>query len=136
MSDPSKKASLNPSSSPGVVKPVKFIHEKGSQYRIFHADEVWATISSLGNVQIDFCVQHPVVPPFVIHPLNPDGSPTGEQKMHGIDDPDYTVVVRDFQCGVVFSLNTAIQLQHALDYYIKSTKQQMDAAIGQIKKTP
>jgi hypothetical protein len=47
---------------------------------------------------------------WVIHPINPDGTPTGEQKMNFIDDPDYFHVIRDFQCGVVLSLPAAIQL--------------------------
>jgi len=128
---------IKPTAPTGSVapKPVKFIHEKGAQYRIFHADEIWATINNFGNVQIDFCVQHPPVPPSVIHPVNPDGTPTGEQKMQGVDDPVYFNIVRDFQCGVVLSLQTAIQLQYALDFYIKNTKQQMDGLVAQIKKS-
>lgn len=137
MPDQTKSDVPSAAPSPVVVKPVKFIHEKGAQYRVYHADEIWGVMTNFGNLQIDFCVQRPPTPSSVVHPVNPDGTGTGEQHMSFTeDDPRYFNVVRDFQCGVVLSLATAIQLRSALDYYISNTKQQMNATLEQIKKTP
>jgi hypothetical protein len=116
-------------------KPVKFVHQKCAQYRIFHADGGWGVINGFGNVQIDFCVEHPSMPTAVIHPVKPDGNYTGEQVMKGLDDQDHYVVIREFQFGVVLSLAAAMQIHSVLDSFIKTSKQQVDSAIAQIKKS-
>jgi hypothetical protein len=117
-----------------VAKPVKFIHEKGAQYRIFPADSAWGVINHNGNLQIDFCVERPPTPSVVIQPVKPDGNPTGEQISEGLGDQKYFNVVRDFQCGIVLSYAAAVQVRSVLDAYITNTKQQMDAAIAQMKQ--
>src|ERR1700733_5756418 len=115
-------------------KPVKFIHEKAAQYRVFHADSAWGSINQWGNVQLDFCVERPAAPSFVVQPVKPDSSFTCERIMHGEEDPTYFLVVRDFQCGVVLSYASAVQVHALLDNYIKTTKQQMDGLIEKIQK--
>ena len=127
---------LNPSpvQTSFVPKPVKFVHEKDPQYRTYHADGAWGTINSFGNLQIEFCVERPPTPNAVIQPVKPDGNFTGEQTLEGLDDPDNFVVVRDFQCGIVLSIAAAVQVQSVLDSFIKTSKQQMDSALAQIKK--
>ena len=55
--------------------------------------------------------------------------------MEGIDDPDYFVIIRDFQCGVILTYVSAVQLYGLLDTYIKATKQQMDDRIATLKQS-
>ena len=124
----------NTTQIPLVAKPVKFVHEKDKQYRTYHADGAWGTINSLGNLQIEFCVEHALTPTAVVQPVKPNGEFTGEQRMLGLDDPDHFVVIRDFQCGIVLSYAAAVQVQSVLETFIKTSKQQMDAALAQIKK--
>ena len=75
------------------------------------------------------------MPTAVIHPVKPDGNYTGEQVMKGLDDQDHYVVIREFQFGVVLSLAAAMQIHSVLDSFIKTSKQQVDSAIAQIKKS-
>jgi hypothetical protein len=125
----------NPSTPTGPVapKPVKFIHEKGPQYRIYHADAGWGVINQFGNVQIDFCVEHPPTPSHVVQPIDAKGVPQGEYTMFGLDDKDHFLIVRDFQCGVVLSFAAAVQVHTILGHYINTAKQNMDMAIAQMK---
>lgn len=134
MSAEAKPSNPSAPAAPIPVKPVKIIHEKGAQYRVYHADGAWGVISHHGNLQIDFCVERPPTPTGVIQQVHPDGNPTGEQKMEGLGDPNYFHVVRDFQCGIVLSFAAAVQVRSVLDNYIAQTKQQMDTAIEQIKQ--
>jgi hypothetical protein len=134
MQDQEKKPISSAHATPLQLKPVKFIHEKGAQYRVYHADGAWGVINNFGNVQIDFCVERPPMPSAVIHPVKQDGNYTGEQTMEGIEDKNHFVVVRDFQCGVVLSFAAAVQVHSVLEVFIKSSKQQMDAAMAQLKK--
>lgn len=120
--------------APVAPKPVKITHERGAQYRVYHADGAWGVISHHGNVQIDFCVERPPTPSGVIEPVQPDGKPTGEQQLEGLGDQKYFHVVRDFQCGIVLSFAAAMQVRSVLDNYIAQTKKQMDTAIEQIKQ--
>jgi hypothetical protein len=119
--------------APIAVKPVKVIHEKGSQFRTFHADGAWGIVNSFGNLQVDFCVERPPTPTAVLQPIK-DGNFTGEQIMQGVDDPDYFLIVRDFQCGVILSYAAAVQVHTLLENYIKSVKQQMDSTLAQVKQ--
>jgi hypothetical protein len=133
MSDESKQAKTVESAVPFVAKTVKITHEKGSQYRVYHADGAWGVISHHGNVQIDFCVERPPMPSAIVQTVNPNGSPTGEQQLEGIGDQNYFHVVRDFQCGIVLSYAAAVQVRSVLDNYIAQTKHQMDDALEHIK---
>jgi len=134
MPDQTKPAIPSTPAAPVPMKPVKVINEKGAQYRIFHADGAWGVINSHGNLLVDFCVEHPPTPSAVIQPVK-DGNFTGEQIMEGIDDPDYFVIIRDFQCGVILTYVSAVQLYGLLDTYIKATKQQMDDRIATLKQS-
>jgi hypothetical protein len=64
--------------------PVKFVHEKGPQYRVYHADAVWGMLKGLSNIQLEFYLEHPPIPRVAIQPVNADGTYTGEQKLEGI----------------------------------------------------
>ena len=118
-----------------VAKPVKFIHEKGPQYRVFHVDGAWGSINVQGNAQLELYVEHAVTPSAVVQPIQPDGIFSGEQIPFGLVDKDHFLVIRDFQCGVVLSYNAAVQVKNVLDSYIATVKDQLDSAIEQIKKT-
>ncbi|HEY1718717.1 MAG TPA: hypothetical protein VGH42_10565 [Verrucomicrobiae bacterium] len=134
MSDQPKPSNPSASALPFVPKPIKIIHEKGAQYRVYHADGAWGVISHNGNVQLDFCVERPPTPSGVIQPVHPDGNPTGEQTFLGLGDQNYFNMVRDFQCSIVLSFAAAVQVRSVLDSYIAATKPQMDAALEQIKQ--
>jgi hypothetical protein len=134
MPDEAKQAKPVEAAVPFVAKTVKITHEKGAQYRVYHADGAWGVISHHGNVQLDFCVERPPTPSGVIQPVHPDGNPTGEQKFLGLGDENYFNMVREFQCGIILSFAAAVQVRSVLDNYIKNTKQQMDAALEQIKQ--
>ena len=134
MQDQTKTANPGEPTLPDRAKDVKFINEKPAYYRIFHSDGTWGTINAHGNVLVDFFVERPPTPSAVIQPVLPDGNFTGEQKMQGLEDPDHFIVVREFQCGIVMSLNAAIQLNSVLESYIKTTKQQLAGAMAQTNK--
>ena len=102
--------------------PVKFIHEKCPQYRTYHVDGAWGAITGLSNIQLELYSEHPPLPKAVIHPVKPDGTYTGEQSIEGIDDPDHFVVVRDFQLGVVLSLQSAKLVHEILGNFIEMSK--------------
>jgi hypothetical protein len=123
MPEETKPANPSALAASVMVKPVKFIHEKGAQYRIFHADGGWGSINYAGNLQIDFIVERPKTAEAVIAPVNPDGSFTGEQKLVGVEDRDYILVTRDFQCGVILSLNAAAQIHDVLGNYLRANGQ-------------
>ena len=105
--------------------PVKFIHEKSQQYRTCHADAVWGTINGLSNIQLEFYLERPPIPSAVVQPVNPDGTYTSEQKLEPIQDAGHFIVVRDFQVGVVLSLQSAIQVHTVLGNFIELAKQQL-----------
>jgi hypothetical protein len=104
--------------------PVKFIHEKGPQYRIYHADAAWGTANGQSNIQLEFYLEHPPIPTVVIQPVKPDGTFTGEQKLEPIQDAEHFVVIRDFQVGIVLSLQSALQVQAVLGSFIELVKEQ------------
>jgi hypothetical protein len=134
MPDETKQAKPSTPAATAAPKPVKFIHEKGAQYRVFHADGAWGVINQFGNLQMDFCVERPPTPSAVLQPVDPQGNAAGEQVMEGLGNQDYFNVVRDFQCGVVLSFAAAVQVHSVLDVYIKSSKHQMDIALAQMKQ--
>jgi hypothetical protein len=104
--------------------PVKFIHEKGPQYRTCHADAAWGTTNGQSNIQLEFYLERAPIPTVVIQPVNPDGTYTGEQKLEPIQDTEHFVVIRDFQVGVVLSLQSALQVQAVLGNFIELAKEQ------------
>jgi hypothetical protein len=114
-----KKApvSANPT-SPSAPKPLKFLHEKGPLFRTFHADGVWGLTSPTGNIQLDFYLEREPSPTAVHIPVNPDGSFKGNQIIEVNVDSEYFVLVRDFQAGVVLSLDAAMQVREVLNNYI------------------
>jgi len=134
MADSTKPVSPNAPAPAAPLKPMKFIHEKGSQYRVFHADGTWGSINAHGNVQLDFYIEHPIAPSAVILPVK-DGAFTGEHILQGVDDPVNFVVTRDFQCGIILSFQAAMHLQAVLDSFIESTKKQMAQAYEVAQKS-
>src|SRR5258708_7482494 len=114
MGEQTKPADSSAPVSPDVAKPVKFLHRKGAQYQIFHGDGVWGAVNNLGNIQVDFYVERPIIPSTVIHQVNPNGDFTGEQVSEGEFDPNHFVVVREFQAGIILSLASAIQVHAVL----------------------
>lgn len=120
--------------APSAARPVKISHEKGAQYRLYHADMAWGAISHHGNLQLDFCVERPPTATGVINPVHADGNPTGEQTFEGLGDQKYFNVVRDFQCGIVLSLAAAEQVHSVLTNYLAEANKHVKAAIEQIKQ--
>jgi hypothetical protein len=45
--------------------------------------------------------------------------------MEGVTDPNYYVVVRDFQCGIVMSIESAIRVRAVLDGFIKTAQKML-----------
>ena len=113
-----------PGPPPQEPLPVKFIHEKGPQYRTYHADAAWAAVNGQANIQLEFYLEHPPFPTVVVQPVNTDATYTGEMKIEGLEDKEHFVVIRDFQVGVVLSLQSAIQLQTVLGKFIDMAKEQ------------
>lgn len=128
--DKLKPSALN---APVPVKPVKFIHREGSQLPTYHADGAWGALNQHGLIRIGFYAENPPTPTTVIQDVNPDGSARGEQKQIGADDPEYFVLVRDFQCNVVLPLTGAIQVYQMLGSFIKISQEQMKERVEEIK---
>jgi hypothetical protein len=130
---PDNEIKPSPAQTVFVPKPVKFVHQKSGQYRIYHADNAWGLTNTWGNLQIDFCVEYPTPATAIVAPVKPDGNFTGEQKIEGVDNSEHYVMIRDFQCGVIFSLQSAIQARHILDTFINA-KQAEFAALEKARK--
>jgi hypothetical protein len=130
-------------SSPGEVvpqpkvRPVKFTHEKGTQFRTYHADGMWGVVNAQGNLNMHFYVEFPRLADAAISPVNPDGSFTGELKLLGAgeSDPTYYLVTRDFQCNVVLSLASAISTRDQLNFFIDSAQAHLKSAAVQLITT-
>jgi hypothetical protein len=123
------------SADPLKAKAVKFLHERTPVYHIMHVDGAWGSINSNGNAQLDFYVETAITPDAVVQPLGADGNFTGEQIPLGRVEPETLLVVRNIQCGIVLSLNAAIQIQSVLQSFINSSKKQYEMAVEQLKKT-
>jgi len=122
MQEPENKSPAIPVSPQPAVKyqPVKFVHEKGSRFRTYHAAGVWGVVNAESEIHLSFFTEYPRLATGVIHQVNPaDGTYTGESQMEGATDPNYYVVVRDFQCSIVMSVESAIRVRGVLDAFIK-----------------
>jgi len=122
MNEPENKSPAIPASPQAAAKflPVKFVHEKGPQFRTYHVDGQWGVIDSQNQIHLNFFTEFPKFATGVVHQVNQvDGNYTGEFNMQGIPDPDYNVIIRDFQCGIVLSVATAERFRGLLDTYIQ-----------------
>jgi hypothetical protein len=117
----------NPSApdAPVTVKPVKFIHRQRDQLPTFHADGAWGVVNHHNLIRIGFYTENPPIPTAVIQPVNPDGSPKGEQKLEGADGSEHFPYIRDFQCNIVLPITGAIQVYQMLGNFIRVVQQQM-----------
>ena len=126
MQESEHKSPAIPASPQPAVKfqPVRFVHEKGSQFRTYHAAGVWGVVNAESEIHLNFFTEYPRLATGAIHQVNPtDGSYTGDFQTEGITDPNYYVVVRDFQCGIVMSVESAIRVRGVLDGFIKMAQQ-------------
>lgn len=123
----SEQDQLNPGTPAVPVPPktVKFIHKQGDRLPTYHADGAWGVSNQHGNIRISFYTENIPVPTAAIHPVHPDGSPTGEQELEGIIDPKYFLMIRDFQCNVVLSITSAVQVHQMLGNFIRLTQENM-----------
>ena len=101
------------------IKPVKFVHEKCALFRTVHADGVWGMTNNQGNIQLNYYIDHEPLPDASIWPVTPNGFPTGEMQTVGKLDENYYLVSREFQIGVVLSLQAAKQVYAVLGNFIK-----------------
>jgi len=128
METPENKIVPIPASPAPAMKfqPVKFVHEKCPQFRTYHADGTWGTVSGESNIHLNFYTEYPKMVTGVIHQVNPDnGNYVGEGKLQGFPDPDYHVVIRDFQCDIVLSIASAERVQTLLNSFIPIAKKQL-----------
>jgi hypothetical protein len=114
---PANETKSKPEQTAFVAKPITFVHQKSNHYRIYHSDASWGLTNVWGNLQIDFAIEYPLPATAVVAQVSPDGNFTGEQTMVGIDEH---VVTREFQCGVIFSLQSAMQARNILDAFINA----------------
>jgi hypothetical protein len=123
--DKSPAASASP--QPAVTfQPVKFVHEKGSQFRTYHAAGVWGVVNAESEIHLNFYTEYPRLATGIINEVNPaDGTYTGKFQMEGVTDPNYYVVVRDFQCGVVMSMESATRVRAVLDSFINAAQKML-----------
>lgn len=125
MIDPENKSPAIPVSPQPVTKfqPVKFVHEKSPQFRTYHTDGAWGVVNALGDIHLSFFTEHPRLAAGVINKVNPEnGIYTGEHEMVGDTDPNYFITVRDFQCSVVLSIQTAERIHTLLGNFIGIAK--------------
>lgn len=126
------------SAVPAKVLPVKFVHRNEDRVSTFHAEGAWVVANPQGFIRLGFYTENPPIPSAVIQPVAQDGTPNGEPRIEGGDDPNHFVLMRDFQCNVVTSLSAAIQIHAALGNFIKiaqeQLKQQIDDMQAQIKQ--
>jgi len=117
------ETSKQATSSSTPLKSVKFITEKGGQYRIFHADGVWVLGCGNDNALLEFYVEHPPLPSLIVQPRGPDGHFSGEQEVHGVSDQKYWLLTREFQAGVVLTPQAILQLHQVLGNIIDNSPQ-------------
>ena len=128
MNEPENNSPASSASPQPAFKfqPVKFVHEKGSQFRTYHAAGVWGVANAESEIHLNFYTEYPRLATGVINEVNPaDGTYTGEFQMEGVTDPNYYVVVRDFQCGIVMSIESAIRVRAVLDGFIKTAQKML-----------
>jgi hypothetical protein len=121
----------NPSAPavPVPAKTVKFIHKQGDRLPTYHADGAWGVTNQHGNIRISFYTENIPVPTAAVNPVHPDGSPTGEQELEGVIDPKYFLMIRDFQCNVVLSITSAVQVHQMLGNFIRIAQENMAAQV-------
>jgi hypothetical protein len=108
--------------------PVKFIHEKNPQFRTYHADGVWPMVSGCAEVNINFYAESPRIASGSTHEVDPKtGLYTGKFELQWGSDPQYHIVMRDFQCCLVLPIIVAERLLGLLPNIIESAKKQRDA---------
>ncbi len=127
MSLPENKAPIGPTAPQQAVKfrTVKFIHEKSPQFTTYHADGSWGAINADSEIYINFFAEFPQPSKGVISDVIPEtGVYTGRHEFFPPDDPNYQVVIRDFQCSVAMSIKVAERLHALLTGFIKMAKDQ------------
>ena len=139
MNAPENKVPAIPASPQpaGKFLPVKFVHEKGQQFRTYHADGGWGVVNALGDIHLNFFTEYPRLAAGVINQVNPvDGIYTGKFEMLGDTDPDYFITIREFQCSVVLSISTAERVHSLLGSFIEIAKKSVadQKARGEQKK--
>jgi hypothetical protein len=128
MTEPQDKSPSIPTSPEPKKKfqTVKYVHEKGPEFRTYHVDGTWGAVNSESQIHLTFFTEYPRLATGVIHQVNPEnGFYTGEFQLQGVPDPDYFVVVRDFQCSIALSIASAERLHSLLGSFIEIAKKEL-----------
>ena len=133
MSDQEKKSiPIPPPQAP--VLPIKFIHEKSGSFQIFHSDGAWGMVNNQMNAQLNFYIEHEPFPETIIQQVDTNGFLTGDAEVTPKSDGQHFVIMRDFQVGVVLSLNAARQVRGLLDNFIKMCEPGEKMAVELLKR--
>jgi hypothetical protein len=133
MPDQDKKSIPNATDAPASAKPVKFIHRQPDHLPTFHAEGAWGLMNPQGFIRVGFYTENPTSPKVIIQPVNAEGLPTGPATEEGMEDNEYFVMIRDFQCNVVLSLSGAVQVYQMLGNFIRLGQQQMKEQITEMQ---
>jgi hypothetical protein len=107
------------------LKPVRFVSRESEQVPTFSADGAWGAMNHFNMIRLSFYTENPPIPTAVVQPVDKEGNPEGDPQHHGIIDPNYWVIVRDFQCHISLNLSSAVQIYQMLGSFIKVTQEQM-----------
>src|ERR1017187_7087568 len=122
MNEAENKSPENPASPQPAMKfqPVRFVHEKGPQFRTYHADGAWGALNAQNEIYVNFFAEYPRLATGVINQVrSEEHTYTGKFQLLGDTDPDHFVVIRDFQCSVVLSIENAVRIRGLLDSFIQ-----------------
>jgi hypothetical protein len=120
MNAPENKAPAIPAKSESAVKfqDVKFIHNRSPDFRTYHADGSWAVLNGQNAIHLNFFSEYPQIAAGVVNQVNPlDGKYTGEFELQGLEK-NCNAVIREFQCSVVLSVESAGRLYSLLKTFI------------------
>ena len=119
MPDETKQPAQEPS------KPVKYLFLGSDSAPTFPADGAWGALNHFHVIRLGFYTDNPPTPSAVVQDVDQTGSPRGDLKPQGGDDPNFYMVSRHFQCNVTLSLISAIQVHQTLGNFIRTAQQQM-----------
>src|SRR5438093_1150665 len=89
-------------------------------YRIVASNGAWVALTPRGDVRLDFFVESPEVPQFVVHAIDQDGKVGNVIQREPQNDLN---VVRSVQIGVLLSVKEAESLSEVLGRQIKIWKE-------------
>lgn len=103
-------------SSPKPIRSIQIYQQKANFFRVVHADGVWCSVNAWRNLHMTFYSERYPIPTKVFFGIDDKGNVTGEDVEKREVKKDW---FREMEVDVVLSLDSARQVQDALQRYIK-----------------